>query len=114
MLVFVLRSCRSCDLAGHHTLLFKSVFKLFNGFFLSFAYRHHSGSSPDRISPETLPDFVHCHIKADLFRSIVKHVKLLDASHQMAEPYANKSYKHTSLVESGKEFFGDIGKNMVE
>src|SRR5450759_4173089 len=98
----------------HHILLINGIFELFNGLSLPFGYRHYSGGSPDRISPETLPDPVHCHIKADLFRSIVKHVKLLNSSHHMTEPYTNKSYKHTSLVEFCKEFFGDIGKNMVE
>src|SRR5664279_1976834 len=98
----------------HHILLFKGVFELFQGLFLSFGCRHYSGGSPDRISPETLSDLVHCHIKADLFRSVVKHVKLLNSSYHVTEPYADEPDKHTSLIEPGEELFGDIGQNMVK
>src|SRR5664280_992379 len=82
----------------HHILLFNSVFKMFKGLFLSFGYRHHTGGSPDRISPETLSYPVHCHVQAYLFRGIVEHVELLDASSHMTEPYADVSYQHASLV----------------
>src|SRR5512133_2781102 len=98
----------------HHILLFKSVFNLFQGLFLSFGYSHYSRGSPDRISPETLSYSVHCQIEADFFRGIVKHIELLDASYHVAEPYANEPYKHSSLVEFCKEFLGDISEYMVE